>query len=151
MSTTISSVTSTITIQALQTNAGGFSTSFTGNLNRSYSNSFTGVTFANLYFATRSAAAAVDALNLHGGLTDYFNQTLTFATLRYVLISNNDSTNSLTIFGGTTPVIPNSITLPAGDTIALECNYTVTNPTAININVDPGANTVSYDVVLLGT
>lgn len=151
MATKISQVQSHIGFQANQQNPAAFSTTYRGALNRNYVNQFTGITFANEYFATRTATAAVDAVNLNAGLTDGFNQALSFLTLRYILVHNNDATHSLNIFGGSNPVIAGQLTLPAGMTVAFECNYAVNSTTALNINVDPGANTVAYDIIALGT
>lgn len=108
-----------------------------------------------------TAAAAADSHDLTGGLTDAFGTALTFTKIRELIIRNRSTTtgqnltvagNFITtaVLGGTTP----TITVPPGGMLRIGSpvdGFTVTATTADVLSVDPGANTISYDLIIAGT
>jgi len=122
----------------------------------------TGDNQANEFWSDRrSLAATSENIDLYGGLTDGFGNTINFATLREILILNRSavsgedltiSGNFITtaVLGGTTP----TLTVPAGGRFNLSKpvdGFTVTNSSADIITIDAGAATISFDLFLIGT
>jgi len=111
---------------------------------------------------TRSLAATTEDLDLRGGLTDAFGRTLQLATIKALYIRNNnttaghnltvgDGTNGVALYGaaaGTKVIGPGGIELIWEPSLA---GVTVTAGTADIIKLDAGANTISYDIVIVGT
>jgi len=110
---------------------------------------------------TRSAAGAVDDLDLAGTLTAADGSTITFVEVTGVYIRNKSTTTAetLTIGAGSNPFI--TWLIATGDGVVIGPNgtfliespvdgYTVTAGTADILRVDPGANTISYDIVIWG-
>lgn len=112
-----------------------------------------------IIFKRASATASADTYDLTGGLTDIYGNAVTLAKIREIWIHNLSSTSGqlLTIgglimaalLGGTTET---AIVHPGGDWMqaAPVDGYTVTGTTQDTLTVDPGANTISYDLRILG-
>jgi hypothetical protein len=135
------------------------------NLAQSFSQSWTSGTGNNqcnaLFADTRTAAGATDSLDLYGGLTDAYGTTLNFTKIRGVLVRNQATTTAFVlklagsfmtgpVLNGTTPELEVN---PSG--IWYQTNpidgWTVTNTTQDVLSVNPGANTIIYDIIIMGT
>lgn len=116
---------------------------------------------ANTIWSNQSAPAATpDTIDLTGGITDIFGTALTLTRVKYLEIRNQSTTSGddLTIAGnfiaasvlnGTAP----SVNLPAGGKFIVEApigGFAVTVLTADTISVDPGAKTITYDIIIVG-
>ncbi len=112
---------------------------------------FTTGAITKVYCSSGTASAAPVSLNLfNSSLVDPQNMALSFSSLTYLLVKNMSSGFSLTLFGGATPVIPTSSALSALGIYSVASTYTVNAGAAI-IRLDPGANTVAYNILALGS
>lgn len=127
----------------------------------------TAVDQADLIFHDRRTltASANDDIDLAGSLVDAFGDTLTFAKIKGILIRNRSTTvgDILNIGGGSANFI--NWIAAAGDIVKLgpggvfllwnpsTAGYAVTATTAdiLRITEAGGANSVDYDIVLIGT
>ncbi|HUV64847.1 MAG TPA: hypothetical protein VMW24_13190 [Sedimentisphaerales bacterium] len=118
---------------------------------------------SQVWYDTRSLAATAEELDLAGGVTDAFGAALTFAKVKQLLIRNNNTTSGhtlvigpgttngvTTIWAGTSPtevIGPNGVMVKAnpGD------GYAITGGSADTIKINAGTNTVSYDIIVVGT
>jgi len=116
-----------------------------------------------IFHDTRSLAATSEDLDLAGTLLDTYGNTATFATIKGLLIHNKNTTTAHTlaiggaaastmdnIFASTTDILnigPNGLLLLWNPTDG----YDVTSATADLLKIDGGANTVTYDIVVIGT
>lgn len=141
-------VTASISAQQINT-LSSLSAVYQGTPAATFQQAFDTTDITQIYFATRTVAGAADSLDLLSGLTDNFNQSIVFATLKACYVYNKDSTNSLTVFGGTHGTIANTLVLSAGGNVLLTSAFTV-DATHNIIKIDPGANTIIYDIFLLG-
>lgn len=122
----------------------------------------TGSNQANHYAQfTGTAAAAAKTFDLAGGSdTDDFGTTLVFAKVRELFIKNTTLTTvfDFTVAGN---FITSSVLGDASDIVTLQPGgifhvrapvdgYTVTGGTADTISLDPGANDVGYQMVIVG-
>lgn len=116
------------------------------------------------YDDTLALAAATQSLDLYGGLTDRFGNTLNFVDIREIIIVNKS-----TVSGETLEISGNFVTgvlwadwvddaakITIGPTGIYHVKnaidgYTVTNDSADTITLDPAANTFNVDVYILGT
>ena len=110
----------------------------------------------------RTLAATSENLDLAGSLTNAFGATLTFARIKGILIKNRTATAgfNLTVGGAAANQFPLfsdvSDKLPIGpdgfffywDPSA--AGKVVTAGTGDQLKIDAGANTVEYDIVLIG-
>lgn len=133
----------------------GRSTSFT---------SGTGPLQANKVFSDKRplAASATDALDLAGGLTDAFGQTITFASVKAMAFIASESNQGPIVVGGGSAAFSSfmgastdSLVLQPGGMIVFTApndGYAVTADTADGIDVTngDGVNAAEYDVVLIG-
>jgi hypothetical protein len=125
----------------------------------------TGAGQADLMFTdTRTVAASgTDALDLAGGLTDAYGQTLTFVEVRAVLVTAlSTNTNNVRVNRPASNGVP--LFLAAGDGIDVppggaflwvappDGKVTVTAGTGDLLNIDNASSgtPVTYDVVILG-
>lgn len=146
--TTTASVSATIA--ALQTNALNLCTTYLGNPSTTYTNAFaSGV--SKVYFATLNTTMGYpSSLDLsNGSLSDAFGTALTFTSLKAIYIYNKDSTNTITVFGGSTPVIANTLDITAGGNILLTSTFAVSGSTKL-MQLDPGSHNITVDIFLLG-
>jgi hypothetical protein len=110
---------------------------------------------------TRSVAAASENLDLAGGLTDPFGDTITFTTVKLLYVHNTATTAGYDlILSGT--FLDNNILGGGSSTIIMGPDsvqyltspvdgFTVTAGTGDVLTVDPGANTIEYDMMIAGT
>lgn len=123
----------------------------------------TGNGACDLEFAdTRTiAASGTDNLDLAGGVTDPFGNTLTFVDVKAIFIrASAANTNNLVIGNGTNPFngplsAAGTITLPPGGVLALihpGAGWGVTGSTADVLKIaNGGAGTsVDFDILVLG-
>lgn len=126
----------------------------------------TGANQADLMFSDKRtlSASASENLDLAGGLADAFGATLTFATVKAIMIkAAAGNTNDVVVggaasnafvgpFGGTTPTVA---VKPGGFLLlfAPATGWTVTASTGDILKVanSSSGSAVTYDVVLLGT
>lgn len=122
----------------------------------------TGDNKADRFFrVSASAAAAAVTYDLDSGdLVDIYGNAITFTKIRALVIVNKSTTSGeiLTIGGdwfttkvlsGTTP----SLDIQPDSTLFLTAaidGYVVTATSADVLSIDPGANTISYDLILVG-
>jgi len=165
MSTTLAT-TITVNIGATFTNSLDLA-SPVGTLAHRFSDSLANGTSANqsdlIFWDTRSLAATSENLDLAGSLTDAFGNTLTFADITCLYIENNNTTagQDLLVGGAASAQFVNWVA-DASDIVKVRANgilllwapmdgYAVTATTADLLKIDAGANTVSYDIILVGT
>jgi len=139
----------------------------TNNLTKLFTDSLANGTASDqsdvLFHDTRSLAATSEDLDLAGSLTDAFGSTVTFADVTGIFIQNNNTTagHDLAIGGAAANQFINwvsdasdEIVVRAGGCLLLwapKDGYAVTAATGDLLKIDAGANTVSYDIVLVGT
>jgi len=123
----------------------------------------TGTDQANqIWHDRRTLAATSENLDVAGGLTDPFGATVTFTAIKCILIHNRETTAGydLTIGGGTNALV--NWVADSSDKVVIGPNavfllwhpgagYAVTAGTGDILKIDAGANTVTYDIVLIGT
>ena len=109
---------------------------------------------------TRTVTGAPENLDLAGGITDSFGVVITFTTVKLLFIHNKATTtaNTLSIEGS---FVNNGIVTASEDLVlgpdgilfltSPMDGYTVTAGTGDILTVDPGANTITYDIVIAGT
>jgi len=111
---------------------------------------------------TRSAAASADALDLAGSLTSQLDgSTLTFVEITGIIIRNKSTTTTevLTIGAGSNPLLNwvnatgDAVVLGPGGVFVITSpidGYGVTAGTGDVLTIDPGSDTISYDILILG-
>lgn len=107
-----------------------------------------------------TAAASPDTYDLDGGadVVDIFGNGVTFTTIRGLLIANKSlvSAEVLTIAGDwftTTVINGTSYEIKPSSylwTTAIIDGYTVTADTGDVLSIDPGADSIAYDLILIG-
>lgn len=128
------------------------------------SNGTGAVDTADMLFADqRTLAATTENLDLAGGLTDVFGNTLTFARIKLLLVHNTNTTagnnlkiggaasNAFLLFDNATdikPVGPNGIALFWEPSAA---GMAVTASTGDILKMDAGASTIVYKIVIIGS
>jgi hypothetical protein len=109
---------------------------------------------------TRSAAGAADPLDVRGGITSQLDgSTIQLADLCLVAIRNKSTTATLSIGGGSNPITGlwgasgDIIKIPPGGIFlwwAPDDGIATVAGTGDILNVDPGAFTIEYDILLAG-
>lgn len=121
----------------------------------------TGSGQANQWFSDqRTVTASLENLDLYGGLTNAFGETINLVTIKQILIYNRSTTSGeiLTIsgsaltnlLGGTSPTVkigPSGVWTQSSPIDG----YAITNSSGDVLTVNPGANTITYDLFILGT
>lgn len=121
----------------------------------------TGANQANQWFSERVTLAATSKnLDLFGGLTNGFGETINFVTIKQILIYNRSSTATeiLTIsgtaltnlLGGTTPTVkigPSGVWTQSSPIDG----YAITDSSGDVLTIDSGTDTITYDIFILGT
>ena len=120
----------------------------------------TGASNADLFYSTRAQHTSTTSYDLTGGLTDRFGNTLTFVELREILVFNRSTTAGeiLVLQGNLMSAFLNG-TAPTADLgpegwfyhTNPRDGFTVTGTTQDTLTIDAGANTISYDLFLIGT
>lgn len=137
-------------VSAIQLNSVALSNSYAGNPSTEYAKTFTSSDISKLYFANRTATATPDSLDLsNASLTDPYGASLTFSNLKVVYVKNNHATSPLTVFGGSSGAIPNTLAISAGGNVTLTSTFPI-DSTHKFVKIDPGAATVSYDIFMFG-
>jgi hypothetical protein len=111
-------------------------------------NTYTATDVTKLYTDTRTLATN-ETLDLTAVVNTGFNVTQNFATLKVLFIQNNSATATLTIGGGTHPILANAILVPAGGRILLEGNRTVSAGSTNNLFIVASAS-LTYSICLIG-
>lgn len=116
-----------------------------------------------VYSDTRSAAASADNLDLRGSLAGVFG-TVSFAETKLIYIKNKATTSGYTLtvgagtngaFAGLFADLTDKIVIQPGGAFLWIApldgnNLATTAGTADILKIDPGSNTVSYDIVIIG-
>jgi len=109
----------------------------------------------------RTLSATSETLDLYGGLTDSFGNTLNFDNIKGVVINNREVSTGYTLtVGGATDAFDDWLGA-AGDQVKVgpggwlgitndTDGYGVTDGSTDELNVDAGANTITYDVIVIG-
>ena len=114
-----------------------------------YSIKFSDDDVSLLYSKRNTLVATSDNLTVNDdSLTDFFGEPLTFVTVRHIQVVNKDATHNLIVGGGSNSLIP-AITLGANGCLNLTTAITVSGSAKL-LKIDAGANTVQYDVIILG-
>lgn len=124
----------------------------------------TGDQQANRLFHDQKAISSIDTLDLTGGLTDAFGNTLTFAKIKELWIKNTSTTSGedLQIAGNwfLTKVLRSWVDdglhflLPRGGAIRWASPYEgfpVTASSGDALTITPATGTITYQIVILGT
>lgn len=119
-----------------------------------------GANQANTWYAkTRSAAAAADVIDLDADLADDFGTTLVFTKIKEIWIVNLSTTSGedLTISGDAMLAFVGNNAHQAKAAAggmwhqsAPVDGFTITSTTQDTLSIDPGANTISYDLIIAG-
>lgn len=130
------------------------------NIARTYT-SGTGENQANQWWADRrTVAGASENLDVVGGLTDMFGSTISFTAIKELLILNRSTTAAeLLLISGT--AVGNVMLTPAGGKAIVKAGgiwhqaaplggFTVAPDIGDIITVDPTADTITYDIFLIG-
>lgn len=111
----------------------------------------------------RTLVATSEELDLAGSLTNVFGDTVTFAKIRAILIVNRSkvATEKLLIGGSAANAFINWVAsstdiihIDAGGAFLLTSpidGFAVTAGTGDKLKIDAGADTITYDIILLGT
>ena len=112
----------------------------------------------NLFFADRrSLVATLETIDLTSTLKDAFGDTMALAKIKEIIIINNEtgtgknltlSGNALVAFGagGNETVGPKGVFHRSSPIDG----FTITNTTQDQLTIDAGANTISYDLIIIG-
>lgn len=111
----------------------------------------------------RSLAATSETLDIVGSLTNAFGATVSFATVRTIMIRNRATTAGFDLkvggaaanqflapFGSAT----DKLVVRAGGVLVLTApldGFAATGGSADQLKIDAGSNTVPYDIILIGT
>lgn len=137
-------------------NVTSFGTTYTGtpslDFERSFNTTETTKSYSHRYSVT-STPTVVDLTSL----TDDYGTALSFSTVRHIHIRHTDTTNSLTVGGGTTPVfavlpVLTSYTASVGDNgscVSITTNITVDSTHKL-LSLTASAGTISVDVFIVG-
>ena len=116
---------------------------------------------ADLFYSTRAQHTSTVSYDLTGGLTDRFGNALTFIELREIRVINLSSTTGdlLVLQGNLMDILLNGTTptadCPAGGVFFMASPIdgfaTITSGVDDTLTIDAGANTISYDLFLIGT
>jgi hypothetical protein len=134
-----------------------FNITYSGNSTRDYERSFSSTDITKLYFATYTVTTTPTTIDVTN-LTDVFGNALNFATVKHIQVVNNDTTNNLTVGGGTNalfPALPPLIGQAAAansnrSCVNLTTNLTVTGTTKI-VQLVASAGSISVDVLIAGS
>jgi hypothetical protein len=153
-------------LKALETGTGDLSTPSAQHLKSILSTYSTGTgssQFDKVFSDSRIAAAAVDTIDLLGSLTGALGAVVSFTKLNGILIHNKSETSGQDLFVGGAAANPffSGLFNAAVDKIRVKPGgilfwlspidgVTPTAGTADILAIDPIANTISYDLVLLG-
>jgi len=159
-------VTFSLNVRAVNTNTLDLGT-VVDSINKTFSDSLTNGTTDNMadqsWADTRTLAATSEDLDLGGGITNGFGTALTMAKIRSITIKNNNTTSGHTLsIGGATANAISTLFANTSDIIVIKPNgllhieaptdgYAVTTATADLLKIDAGANTVVYDIIVVGT
>lgn len=112
---------------------------------------------------TRTLAATSEDLDLAGGISNAFGTALTFVKIRCLMIHNKNTTSGhdLAVGGAAANQFINWVSA-ADDEVVIGPNgilflwnpadgYAVTAGTGDLLKIDAGANTVTYDIIVIGT
>lgn len=115
-----------------------------------------------IFHDRRSLAATSEGLDLAGSLTDAFGATITFARIKGLLIKNRETTVGYTLTVGGAAANQFPLFSDVTDKIAIgpdgfffywdpsAAGKVVTAGTGDQLKIDAGANTVAYDIVIIG-
>lgn len=120
-----------------------------GNINQTPSKSYTS-SDVDLIFSDSRTLTGSESLDLTGGLTNQFGETMTFATLKLIYIKNTHASNYLDVGGSTNPVLTNAVRVRAGEIFLLTTSTTVTGGATDQLNITASAASTTYDIILLG-
>lgn len=110
------------------------------------------------------AASATENLDLAGSLTNAFGVTLTFTKIKAILVraaAANNASNSVQVARGSSNGVP--LFMAASDGVALQPGaiFALIDPTGVTVTASTGdiltitnsagTNSVSYDIVIIGT
>lgn len=130
-----------------------------------FSNTFTSGTGANQVnsmFADNRSISGNDDLDLAGGLTDSFGNTVTFTSVKAILIRATSTNTDNLVLGaeGTNPFstpfndATDAIIIPPGGLFCLTNpaanGFVVTAGTGDILRVAPTSGTQAYDIIILG-
>jgi hypothetical protein len=116
-----------------------------------------------IFHDQRTLTATSEELDLAGGLTDAFGNTLTFVKIKALLIHNKSTTATEDLLvGGAAANAFIDWVASATDIVTVQPNavfllwspndgYTVTAATGDLLKIDSGADTITYDIIIIGT
>jgi hypothetical protein len=152
MTTTLSANVSS-TIKCIHQASQAFSVTYTGAPQKGFERAFSSSDITKLSFANYSVTTTPTTIDLTS-LTDPFGNAVNFATVKNLLIINNDATNSLTIGGGTNGLfaaLPFNLSGDSkGTCLNLTTSITVDSTHKI-LKLLATAGTISVDVFVIGS
>jgi hypothetical protein len=142
---------STSIVRCIQQATQAFNVTYTGSPAREYLRTFTTSDISKIVFSSYSITTTPTSVDLTSQ-TDPFGAAVNFATVKNLLIVNNDTTNALTIGGGTNGLFA-ALPFNLGDTVATCLN--LTTPITVDgthkiLKLVSTAGTISVDVFIIG-
>ena len=155
-----------VAISGVLTNALGLSTP-EDSLSKSFRDSLatgTGLDQADrMWHDQRTLTSESEELDLAAGLTDGLGETITFAKVKCIAIFNLSTAGSLTVGGSATEVafvnwvsdFSDKIVIGPGGCFLLWnpslAGYVVTPTSGDKLKINSGAETLTYDIIIIGT
>lgn len=130
---------------------------YSGSPNRDFVRQFASTDITKLYFNTYTVGTSATTIDLTS-LTDAYGQSISFGTVKALLVVNNDATNNLTVGGGTNglfstlPFTLNGQTVSGsqqGSALSIITPITVDGTHKI-LSLTASASTISVDVFVAG-
>lgn len=122
----------------------------------------TGSNQGNEFFSdTRTVDASPETLDLTSGLTNAFGVTIVFAKIKAIIVHNKNTAseavliikgNAITNAGWISGSTPHHAIPPDGWYIVTSPvdGFTITNTSQDQLTFEPGAATITYDLILIG-
>ena len=128
---------------------------------KGYGNGTSAGQFDVVYSDTHSAAGAAKTYDVLGSLTDVFGSSISFVTLCGIIVKNKSTTSTeiLTIGAGSNPIVNMWIATGDGIKVGPSGMFVWFDPidgiapvagTGDILTIDPGADTIEFDIILLG-
>ncbi len=157
MATTLTAIVNS-QVQAKFTSTGGLSATFTGNPAVNYQKAFNSTEITKIYIATATVTTTPTSIDLTA-VTDAFGNSISFSSVKQLIIHNKDTAIALTVGGGTNGLFS---TLPftlvgydasqGSDGTCLNLTTTISiDGTHKILTLTAASGSISVDIIVLGS